>query len=297
MGRVPGSPDLAEDLLVGQDAPGRPHQDGEKVVFDGAESYFPSSDRDAPEVEIDEKVADRHRPSGRPRVRLRKAAKRNSNPGQKLACDEGLGDVVVGSCVESGDLVGLALLRRDHDDRGVASFANSQSHVDPVEIGQAQVQENDVRLAPQGHGNSVGTIRREQALVSPLCQHPLQERARVGFVVDDENCGGYRHGAGLETVRCAGTPRMGSVKLTTAPPPSRFAIQISPSCAATTARQRVKPSPTPPSPRFAFWPRRSLSKILSSSPATTPGPRSPTSTRMAPSATRAPISTGDRSPA
>ena len=65
----------------------------------------------------------------------------------------GLVDVVVGSAVEGRDLAVLGLGRREHDDGDVAPLADPPAHLQAVDVGQAEVEDHDVRRATARSGS------------------------------------------------------------------------------------------------------------------------------------------------
>src|SRR5438309_782403 len=79
------------------------------------------------------------------RLRLPGAAPENgSHPGHGLAWVEGLREVVVGADLEARDLVEIVVARRQHQHGQRARLANPPADLDPVEVGEHQVQ-NDER--------------------------------------------------------------------------------------------------------------------------------------------------------
>jgi hypothetical protein len=72
-------------------------------------------------------------------------AERDAHAGEQLAHAEGLGQVVVGASVEGRDLVVLGAPRRQHDDRDLRPPAQATDQVDAVAVGQAEVEEHQVR--------------------------------------------------------------------------------------------------------------------------------------------------------
>ena len=80
----------------------------------------------------------------------RRSAQRRAEPGEELVHAERLGDVVVGAGVEGGDLVGLAFAHREHDDRHVGPAAQAADHLDAVDAGQAEVEDDEVGVLARG---------------------------------------------------------------------------------------------------------------------------------------------------
>ncbi len=69
----------------------------------------------------------------------------------EFADGEGLGHVVVGSAVEEGDDIGLAVAHGDDDDGRLGAVADLGEDGGPVAIRKAEVEEDDVR-AEAGEG-------------------------------------------------------------------------------------------------------------------------------------------------
>jgi hypothetical protein len=72
---------------------------------------------------------------------------RYPQPGVELARAERLGHVVVGAVVQRLDLAVLRAVRRQHDDRRVAPAADAVADLEPVKVGQAEVEDDQVRGA------------------------------------------------------------------------------------------------------------------------------------------------------
>ena len=82
--------------------------------------------------------------------RGRPAHGRRAQAGQQLVHAERLRDVVVGAGVERGDLVALAAPRRQDDDRHLRPTAQPVDDVEAVHPGQAEVEQDDVRVVAGG---------------------------------------------------------------------------------------------------------------------------------------------------
>ncbi len=74
-------------------------------------------------------------------------AQRDPQAREQLAHPERLGEVIVGAGVERRDLVALLAAGGEHDDRHVAPLPQPPDHLQAVEIGQAQVEDDEVGLA------------------------------------------------------------------------------------------------------------------------------------------------------
>ena len=84
------------------------------------------------------------RSTGISALRCMRCRKRRAHPRQQFADVERLVDVVVGAEIERLDLFGLALARRQHDDRHVGPFARAPDHVLAVAVRQAEIEQHDV---------------------------------------------------------------------------------------------------------------------------------------------------------
>jgi hypothetical protein len=86
-------------------------------------------------------------------------AQHGADPGRQLLQAERLGHVVVAADGEPGDLVGLGVLRGQEDHRdAVAVPAQPAYDVEPVEVGQHHVQDNQVERAVPGQPQRVGAV-------------------------------------------------------------------------------------------------------------------------------------------
>ncbi len=70
----------------------------------------------------------------------------NGHPqsGLQLGHAEGLGDEVVGATVERLDLAPLVAVGREHHDRHVGELPDPSADLQPVHVGQAQVQDDQI---------------------------------------------------------------------------------------------------------------------------------------------------------
>ena len=89
---------------------------------------------------------ERCRRAAGPRRAVRRAtpARDGADARDQLAQAERLHDVVVGAELEPDDPVGLLAARGDDDDRHVRALAQPPADVEPVDVGQAQVQQHEV---------------------------------------------------------------------------------------------------------------------------------------------------------
>ena len=185
---------------------------------------------------------------------------RHAEPGEQLADAERLGDVVVGAGVERRDLVRLLAARREHDDRHGGPFAQPPDHLEAVEVGQAEVQDDDVGLSRLGFAEPLRARRRLEQSIAVARERGAQEAPDLRLVLDEDDdgllaeggafrlAGGGPAGASLHPSAggaSGGASPIGSVKWKTAPPPARGSAQIFPPWVSMMAREIARPSPTP----------------------------------------------------
>ena len=74
------------------------------------------------------------------------APERGADPGEQLVDRERLVHVVVGARVERPDLVVARVAHGEHDDRYVGPTAEPPDHLDPVDVRQTEIEDEEIRL-------------------------------------------------------------------------------------------------------------------------------------------------------
>ena len=99
-----------------------------------------------------------------------------------------LADEVVGSHLERGFHV-IELRIGSHHDHGanVACLFQPIQHIQPAQIRQSDVQQDEVRRLSMGHAQAFLARRRFQRLIAPLLALLLQRPADQLFIIHDEN--------------------------------------------------------------------------------------------------------------
>ena len=114
-------------------------------------------------------------------------AERHADSREQLAGAERFAHVVVGARVERRDLVALLTARRQHDHGHGGPFAYATDHVQAIHVGQAEVDDDDVRLTGADLDHAIGSGRRlEEPIALPLERGP-EEFADLGLVLDDDD--------------------------------------------------------------------------------------------------------------
>jgi hypothetical protein len=167
-----------------------------------------------------------------------KAAPERPDAGEQFPDAERLLDIVVRTCVEGRDLVRLPGADREDDHSDIGPGAQPAEHFRTVHVGEAQVEDDDIRPAVGKRlqrGSAVGRLPDEVAVGT---QADVEGAPDLRLVVDDQDA---RHRS----------PAAGRLKTMVVPPPGVVSTRIEPRCAVTMARAMASPSPEPPraSPR------------------------------------------------
>ena len=118
--------------------------------------------------------------------------------GEQLADGEGLADIVVGAAVEGGDLVALLPSRGEHDDGHRGPLAKPREDTEAVEVGQAQVENDEVWLAGRRLDQTVLAVARLEEAVAMARERGAEEAPDLWLVLDEDHRGpGNLIGRGL----------------------------------------------------------------------------------------------------
>ena len=141
-----GVPDLAHQLVAGDDPAGVAHQHPQQVELLGGELQLLVAHPGPVRLDVDP-----HAVGGGLLGRLGGAApQQGPDPGEQFGEPEGLGDVVVGAGVEADDGVHLVGAGGQHEDRhAVALGAQPAADLEAVHAGQAEVEHDQVDAALQ----------------------------------------------------------------------------------------------------------------------------------------------------
>ena len=119
----------------------------------------------------------------------RAAAQDGADPGDQLGHAERLHEVVVGAELEPHDAVGLEPAGGEHDDRHPRRRADRPADVAAVDVGQHEVEQDDVRLVP-AHRLEPRRAGRGDLDPVPLALQRRSQRVRDRLLVldDDHPC-------------------------------------------------------------------------------------------------------------
>ena len=127
-------------------------------------------------------------------------AQRGAQPRRQFAHAEGFFDIVVRAEVERLDLLGFAIAGGENDHRRLRKRPDVAQHVLAVTVGQAEVQNDEVRRAGDGHAQGLGARLRRDHVVARRRQGDMQQALNLRLVVDDEDpiASDRTHGAGFK---------------------------------------------------------------------------------------------------
>jgi hypothetical protein len=110
-----------------------------------------------------------------------------ADPGGQLLKPERLGHVVVAADGEPGDLVVLGVLRGQEDHRDLVSVpAQPADYLEPVDVGQHHVQDEQVEGAVPGQAERVRSVLRRGHLEAEEAQRGGDGFSQEELVVHDE---------------------------------------------------------------------------------------------------------------
>ena len=124
-------------------------------------------------------------PGGCQAVDTARATEQRRDPGLQLAQREGLGEVVVGADLEADQPVDLGGARADDHDVAVADHPDLAADLDPVEVGQGEVEGHQVGEGVADDGERLGTRAHDLHLEAHLLEQAADHLSDVGVVLDD----------------------------------------------------------------------------------------------------------------
>ena len=136
------APDPLEQLVAREHEPAVIQQLPEQVELLRRELDLVVADANLATPCVDVQVAVVHRLALALAALGRRAAEDRLDARDELTGIERLRQVVVGADLEPDDLVDVLVTRRQHQDRHVARLANTARHLDPVDVRQHQVEDD-----------------------------------------------------------------------------------------------------------------------------------------------------------
>ena len=148
------------------------------------------------------------------------------DPGDELDERERLRDVVVAACVEAGHAVDDRVARGEEEHRRLdAARAERLADVAPVGVGQADVDDEDVRHVGLGACEHLASGRDAVDGEALLAQAAAEDAPELCVVLDDEHtAAGHRDASSLSHASlgsaAAARERLGGTVRPTPPPPA-----------------------------------------------------------------------------
>ena len=184
-------PDVIEDLGLRQHAVGIQHQIAQEFEFgrgeinrDRAQEHFVRVLVHAEVSHTNESVI----------LFVQRATKDGFDAGHDLIQAEGLGDVVIATDGETGDLVlGGVFGGEEEDGTGVAAGAQALGYTETVDVGQHDVQHNEVGLFLEHRGDGLGAGAYRAHHEACEAQAGREQVPNVGFVIDNKNFRSVSH--------------------------------------------------------------------------------------------------------
>ncbi len=200
-----------------------------------------------------------------------------ADAGVQLADRERLGHVVVGAALERLDLARLLAASREDHDRRRRFAPDAPEDADPLHVGQAQVEQDEIRPARLPAFDRRPAVRGRHDVVAAGRHVAPQRLASRLVVLDEQDLGtagasvGVGHAGPAISASCAGAA--GRSTSIARPPSSPRRASTAPPMASARPRTTDRPIPVPP---LAAADRPAARKNLSNSRASPrAGPRGP----------------------
>ncbi len=147
-----------------------------------------SSRRACAGIDIDLEAAETEQTGGRLAA---PAAQNRLDPGKQLARLEGLGQIIVGAELQPDDAVHGVAARGEHEDRGVAPGADAPAHFEAVEVGQHQIEDEQVEMAAAVLIDGVEAGRGDGNVILRLAEVVGDHLGKAGIVFDQQDSSGH----------------------------------------------------------------------------------------------------------
>ena len=139
-------------------------------------------------IGVERQVADHQRG----RAAGRAPAQQRPQAGQQLLALEGLDQVIVGAGVEAFDAGIHGVARGEDEDGHVAALAQGTGDIHAVDLGQTEVEDDEVGVEGVGLGEGHVAVVGDADLVALHPQRALQRLGNLGVVLDHEDPGWAR---------------------------------------------------------------------------------------------------------
>src|SRR3990172_7799561 len=254
------APHALEQLVTGQHEPLVVEELPEEVELLRGELHLHPVDRDLAAAGVDAEQAVLDHLALELAPLWRRAAQDRLDAGDELARVERLGQVVVCPDLEPDDLVDVLVAGGKHEDGDVRPLADAPADVDPVQVGEHEVEDDQRRRVRRGAGERVRAGGGDAHDVARVLQVHSHEGRDALLVLDEKDRLALRrrHGAlASYRDRGLGQPPRTSDRNSTGHglngSPSNDAVPV-PLSVTTPRPTRLASSPVPWMPTRQLWP-------------------------------------------
>jgi hypothetical protein len=190
-----------EQLTAGEDASRRGRENAEELELDEGQLRFRSAHLDRSARHVDSQLAglDHLVVAPLPRPWGGSAAQQRPHPAAELPDREGLGDVVVGAELEPEHLVEFVVPGGEHDDGDGALGPEPLAHLEPVELRQHQVEDDEIHVLLGEARERLLAVTRVDDAEPVALERVAQELLDGVFVVNEEDGRRIGHATMLKT--------------------------------------------------------------------------------------------------
>jgi hypothetical protein len=178
------TPDGSEDSAARSDFSFPPHEEFEEAKFRRSKMNFPLAAEDTPLDDLQCKI----RNAKRVRAQRGVAAVKSADAGQQYREGEWLGEIVVGTGIETLHNVGHGIERGEHQDRSILAVPTEPpGNLEPVHSGKHDVEKEQIEGAALSQLQGGAAIGRQADGVTFLFESSPEDLRDIFFVFNDEN--------------------------------------------------------------------------------------------------------------
>jgi hypothetical protein len=178
------TPDSSEDGVARSDFSFSPHEEFEEAKFRRSKMNFPLAAEDTPLDDLQCKV----RNAKRVRAQCGVAAVKSADAGQQYREGEWLGEIVVGTGIQTLDNVGNGIACGKHQDRSVLPvLTEPPGNLEPVHPRKHDVEKEQIEGAALSQLQGGAAIGRQAHGVTFLFKSPPEDLRDIFFIFNDEN--------------------------------------------------------------------------------------------------------------
>jgi len=178
------TPDGSEDGVARSDFAFPPHEEFEEAKFRGSKMNFPLAAEDTPLDDLQRKI----RNAKRVRAQFGVAAVKSADARQQHREGEWLGEIVVGTGIETLDNVRHGIARGKHQDRSILPVPTEPpGNLEPVHPRKHDVEKEQIEGAALSQLQGGAAIGCQADGVTFLFESPPKDLRDILFIFNDEN--------------------------------------------------------------------------------------------------------------